>query len=236
MPDMEFTAQVRAFPSRGRARMNADDLLLIPVKEGEELVVCRTGEEKTIVVTAFADQLVDKGHMRLSKEDLDVIGAAQGDTLYVKRKVPLTETITAGFDSTKEKVGTTLDPHVRKIDASLKGGAAAVSGAVAKIPVPEQITSLVDSAKKKLAPSDAAQLSKVLKDNEGSVRMVEVASGTEMRMLSAIKLPEGILVTAIRRGDEVLIYGPSLAVLGGDTVFIIGKEPGLSEAAKVIGA
>ena len=247
MADMELIAQVRALPSRGRARLNTGDLDLIPVKEGEAIEVSRSGQDKSLVVTVFADQHVDKGFIRLDKADLDVLAAAEGERLTVRRKGSIVEgfkqstddvakSVGSGIDTMGAKIGAAIDPGVKTIDKGLKSGAAAVSGAVASIPVPEQVTGLIESAKKKLTPGDAAQLAKILKENEGSVKSVTVASGAPVRMLSGIKLPAGVTVAAVKRGDDVLIHQATLTILGGDTVFVIGSEPGLSEAVKVIGA
>lgn len=254
MADMELIAQVRALPSRGRARLNTGDIDLIPVKEGEAIEIYLPGQDKPLVVTVFADQHVEKGYIRLDKADLDLLGAGEGDRLAVRRKAGLTEGIKkstddvakkvgSGLDTMGAKIGAAIDPGVKKIDEGLMTGAAAVSGAVSQvsgaagsIPVPEQITGLIESAKKKLTPGDAAQLAKILKENEGSVKSVTVASGAPVRMLSGIKLPAGVTVAAVKRGDDVLIHQATLTILGGDTVFVIGSEPGLSEAVKVIGA
>lgn len=247
MADMEFIAQARAFPSRGRARLNTDDLALIPVNEEDSLEVYRTGQEKTISVTVFADAHVDKGSIRLSKEDLEQLDAREGDRLSVRKKPDITESIkkstdefarnvNAGLDSVGSNIGAAIDPGVKKIDSALMGGAAKVTGAVGSITLPEQVTNLIEGAKKTLSPGDAAELARILKANEGAVRSVTVAAGTPVRMLAGIKLPTGVVVAAIRRGDDVLMHGPSLAVLAGDTVFLVGKEPGLSEAAQIIGS
>jgi hypothetical protein len=247
MADMELIAQVRALPSRGRARLNTGDIDLIPVKEGEAIEISLPGQDKPLVVTVFADQHVEKGYIRLDKADLDQLGVGEGTRLAVRRKAGISEglkkstdemakTVGSGIDAMGAKIGAAIDPGVKKIDEGLKTGAAAVSGAAGSIPVPEQVTNLIESAKKKLTPGDAAQLAKILKENEGSVKSVIVASGAPVRMLSGIKIPAGVTVAAVKRGDDVLIHQPTLAILAGDTVFLIGSEPGLSEAVKVIGA
>ena len=66
MDEIQLIAQKRAFPSRGRARVHSDVLSKLDIEEGASIDIGIPDAEKWISVTAFADSLVESGHIRLS--------------------------------------------------------------------------------------------------------------------------------------------------------------------------
>ena len=98
MEGIQLKVQVRAFPSVGRARLHESVLPDLGVKEGESLEIMKypavyDEKAKPISVAAYADRMLEKDIIKLSPEDIAALGVAEGDTVTVRRKVPLTEEI-----------------------------------------------------------------------------------------------------------------------------------------------
>ena len=101
--------QTRAFPSRGRARVHESVLPELGIETGENIEIQRypLAEEekpKPLVLSAYADTMVEKDFIRMSPEDIARLGIAEGDTVIVRRKVPLTEVIGKKVGSTGKTV------------------------------------------------------------------------------------------------------------------------------------
>lgn len=123
--------KVRSFPSKGRARVHQSVLPELAVKEGESLSLMKypqVSDDKTkpVSVTAYGDKQVGKGVIMLSPEDIAALGVAEGDTIAVKRKVPLTEKITKKAAPT----GTAVKEGATKAGTAVKGGATKAGTAV----------------------------------------------------------------------------------------------------------
>jgi len=223
MDEIELVAQKRAFPSKGRARINAEILEAIGIETGADIEIRIPDNEKWIAATAFADSLVDSGHIRLSEEDLKALGADAGAKLRIRRKTPLAEHITTKIAGAGEAIKTASPESVK---AGAAGAAASVSAAFG---------SVYERALKALKPSDAVALDKALKANQGEVRAVVVPDGKEIRPLSTIDLPEGVVLAAVQRGDSIQTTTPSFLLLTGDIVYLVGDSSLLDESSKVIG-
>jgi len=52
---------------------------------------------------------------------------------------------------------------------------------------------------------------------------------------SSIKLPTGVVIAAVQRGDAIQTVDPSFLLVGGDIVYLVGETNLLDEASKVIG-
>lgn len=109
MKEIELTIQTRAFPSEGRARVHESVLLMLEVKEEEAIEIMKLPlnmdeKQKQITLNVYADTMVDKGVIRLSPEDIAELAAADGDTVHVQRKIPLTEMISKKLNKTGEAI------------------------------------------------------------------------------------------------------------------------------------
>jgi formylmethanofuran dehydrogenase subunit D len=123
--------KVRSFPSKGRARVHESVLPEIAVKEGDSISLMKypqVSDDKTkpVSVTAYGDKQVGKGVIMLSPEDIAALGVAEGDTIAVKRKVPLTEKITKKTAPT----GTAVKEDAVKAGSAVKTGAVKAGSAV----------------------------------------------------------------------------------------------------------
>jgi hypothetical protein len=245
MDEIQLIAQKRAFPSRGRARVHSDVLGKLEIDEGATIDIGILDADKWISATAFADSLVESGHIRLSEEDLKVLGASEGSKLRIKKKPALSEQIRSSVTG----AGASVSEGMGKAGKSIKGAStesikAGATGAAADIGASlgkagDQFTTAfnqaVEAAKKKLKPADAVILDKALKANKGEVRAVHVNAGTGIRPLSGIKLPKGVVLAAVQRGDAIQTTDPSFVLVSGDTVYLVGESILLDEASKVIG-
>ncbi|WP_317137227.1 hypothetical protein [Methanochimaera problematica] len=80
-----------------------------------------TGEEeksKPIVVSVFADSMVKTDVIRMSPEDIARLGALEGDTVIIKRKIPFTEVIGIKAGNT----GKTIKEETSKAGATIEKG------------------------------------------------------------------------------------------------------------------
>ena len=245
MDEIQLIAQKRAFPSRGRARIHSDVLVKLEIEEGATIDIGIPEGDKWISVNAFADSLVEPGHIRLSEEDLKVLGTSEGSKLRIKKKPALTEQI----KSTVTNAGASVSGSLGKAGESIKGAStesikAGAAGAAAGVGASlgkagDQFTTAfnqaVEAAKKKLKPADAVILDKSLKANRGEVRAVHVNAGTGTRTLSGIILPKGVVLAAVQRGDAIQTTDSSFVLVSGDTVYLVGESSLLDEASKVIG-
>ena len=101
--------KVRAFPSKGRARVHESVLPLLEAKEGEALLLARypaawDDKTKKVSITAYGDKQVDKSVIMLSPEDMAALGVAEGDSVSAIRKGTWTEKITKGAKKTGASV------------------------------------------------------------------------------------------------------------------------------------
>jgi len=245
MDEIQLIAQKRAFPSRGRARIHSDVLTKLEIEEGATIDIGILDADKWISATAFADSLVESGHIRLSEEDLKVLGASEGSKLRIKKKPALSEQIRSSVTGAGASVSDGLGKagesikgaSTESIKAGAAGAAAGVGASLGKAgdQFATAFNQAVEAAKKKLRPSDVEVLQKVLKANKGEVRAVQVNAGTGTRSLSSIKLPKGVVLAAVQRGDAIQTTDSSFILVSGDTVYLVGESSLLDEASKVIG-
>lgn len=137
VPTMEgvyLKVQTRAFPSRGRARVHESVLPELGIETGEHIEIQRypLAEEekpKPLVLSAYADAMVEEDVVRMSPEDIARLGIAEGDTVLVRRKVPLTEAIGKKMGATGKtieegagKAGKTIEEGFKDIGEKIKPG------------------------------------------------------------------------------------------------------------------
>jgi hypothetical protein len=245
MDEIVLIAQKRAFPSRGRARIHSDVLSKLGIEEGATIEIGIPEPEKWISATAFADSLVESGHIRLSEEDLKVLGASEGAKLRVRKKEAMTEQIRSSVQGAAASVSTGIGKAGESIKGaspeSIKAGAAGAAAGVgaslgkAGEAISTAFGQAVEAAKKNLKPADAVTLDNALKANKGEVRAVIVPAGAGTRALSSIKLPKGVVLAAVQRGDAIQTTDPSFILVSGDTVYLVGETKLLDEAFRVIG-
>ena len=124
----------------------------LEIEEGATIEIGIPDVDKWISATAFADSMVESGHIRLSEEDLKAIGTSEGSKLRIRKKASMTEQIKGGVGKTGEAIkGTSTE----SIKAGAAGAASSVSTGLGKAghSVSAAFSNAYEAAKKKLKPS-----------------------------------------------------------------------------------
>ena len=134
MEDIYLKVQTRAVPSRGRARLHESVITRLGVEVGENIEVQRYPLEeeehpKPLVLSAYADAMVEEDAIRMSTDDIARLGVAEGDSVIVRRKIPLTEVIGKKAGATGRavqegagKAGKSIEEGVKDIGEKIRPG------------------------------------------------------------------------------------------------------------------
>ena len=139
MESIELRIQQRAFPSKGRARLHESLLGKLDLKEGDEVELSVEKTVKPVIVTVFADSLVEEGYIRLSTEDIAKLGTAPGTMVTVKKRPALGDRMKKGAGDTVESVKTSaaqgseaIKGGAQKASESIKSGASSAKESIEK--------------------------------------------------------------------------------------------------------
>ncbi|HEX3000899.1 MAG TPA: hypothetical protein VHN82_00780 [Methanoregula sp.] len=139
MQEIRLSLRKRAFPSRGRARLNAAHLPEVGITEGEQADLVNEATGASVTVTIVADTLVLEGQVRVSAEDLTALGLSENEMVLIRKTPPLNEKIR----KMAEEAGTSVQKGVDSLDRSLTKTAGNV-----KIASEKASKDLSDAAKK----------------------------------------------------------------------------------------
>jgi hypothetical protein len=134
MQEVRLTLRKRAFPSQGRVRFNIAHLPDLGILEGDHVDLINESTKKSVTVTVIADTMVRQGQVRVSEEDLKMLGLQDDDEVLVRKTPPLQEKIkkaaadagsslsrrTAGMDDAVRKTAVELTTEAAKTAGSLK--------------------------------------------------------------------------------------------------------------------
>lgn len=126
MQEVRFTIRKRAFPSEGRVRLNVAHLPGLGIHDGDHVDLVNEATQKVITTTVIADTMVPEGQIRVSAEDLEVLGLLDGGEILVRKTPPLDEKLkkaAADAGKTISKGVGSLDGAVRKTAGDVKTGA-----------------------------------------------------------------------------------------------------------------
>lgn len=134
MEGIYLKVKTRAVPSRGRARLHESVITKLGVEVGENIEVQRYPLEedehpKPLVLSAYADAMVEEDVIRMSAEDIARLGIAEGDSVIIQRKIPLTEVISKKAGATGKavqegagKAGKSIEEGVKDIGEKIRPG------------------------------------------------------------------------------------------------------------------
>jgi len=130
MQELRLTVKKRAFPSRGRVRLNVVHLPFLGVVEGGNVELINEETGKTINAVVIADTMVVEGQIRVSEEDLAALGLLDTAMLLVRKAAPLQEKIKKAAADANVRVAQgvdQLDRTLRKTseDVTAEAGKAA---------------------------------------------------------------------------------------------------------------
>jgi hypothetical protein len=135
MQEIRLTLKKRAFPSRGRARINAVHLPDLGVTEGGQADLINEATGTSVTVSVVADTMVTEGQVRVSAEDLAALGLAEGGAVLVRKTAPLNEKIRKVAEDAGKSVQKhvdTLDKTLTKTAGDVKTGAEKASDSISK--------------------------------------------------------------------------------------------------------
>jgi hypothetical protein len=133
MQEVRLTIRKRAFPSKGRVRLNAAHLPNLGIHEGGHIDLTNEATRKTVTTTVIADTLVPQGEVRVSVEDLKVLGLEDGEKVLVVKTPPLQEKArkaAADANVSFSRGVDKLDTAVRKTAGEVKTGAEKAAGSL----------------------------------------------------------------------------------------------------------
>ncbi|MDI9632657.1 MAG: hypothetical protein QXL43_00995 [Methanolinea sp.] len=115
MGSLKLKVMERVFPSRGRARINEVHLKALGINEGDEVEISAGTGTKPVVVTVYADTLVEEGLIRLSPEDIAEAGAVPGGEVVVTRVPPMKERAAQAVGKVEESIGKGIESVKKKL-------------------------------------------------------------------------------------------------------------------------
>ena len=118
MQELRLTIKKRAFPSKGRVRLNIAQITDLEVLEGEHVDLINEATKKTVKASVIADTMVPVGQIRVSEEDLTALGLQDKDEVLVKKTPPLMDKLKKTGDDIKAgavKAGSDVKKSVKKV-------------------------------------------------------------------------------------------------------------------------
>ena len=126
MQEVRLTIRKRAFPSEGRVRLNVAHLPELGIRDGDHVDLVNDATQQVVTTIVVADTMVQEGQIRVSAEDLEVLGLLDGGEVLVRRTPPLEEKVrkaAADANIAFAKGVDKLDDAVRKTAGEVKTGA-----------------------------------------------------------------------------------------------------------------
>jgi formylmethanofuran dehydrogenase subunit D len=103
-PESKVTLEIEESPITGKsgvARINEETLKILHLEEGKSAVV--ESKSKSVLLTIYADSMIDKNKIKIRKADLKKLKVGKGDDVSLTTPKPLTDVIRSklGFKSEK---------------------------------------------------------------------------------------------------------------------------------------
>jgi len=155
MQEVRLTIRKRAFPSRGRVRLNIAHLADLSVKEGENADLISEVTGRSVTTTVIAATMVPQGQVRVSVVDLAALGLDEGGEVLLRKTPPLKEKLKKAADdagAALSKSAASVDRSVAKAAGSVKKGAVEAQGRIGR--AAKQTAKDVKNAVKKAAGDD----------------------------------------------------------------------------------
>lgn len=93
MQEIRLTIRKRAFPSQGRVRLNVAHLTSLEIRDGDKVDLVGEATGKSVTAEVIADTMVPEGQIRVSGEDLAVLGLGDGQDVLVTKTPPVEEKV-----------------------------------------------------------------------------------------------------------------------------------------------
>jgi hypothetical protein len=135
MQELRLTIRKRAFPSKGRVRLNIAHLDDLGIKDGENVDLVSEATGTCVTTIVVADTMVREGQVRVSAEDLEALGLEDNSEVLLRKTPPLQEKLKKAADNAGaaiSKGAASLDKSVAKAAGDLKTEAGKAAGSVKK--------------------------------------------------------------------------------------------------------
>jgi len=135
MHEIRLTLKKRAFPSQGRVRLNIAHLPELGIQEGDHVDLINETTKKIVTTTVIADTMVREGQLRVSEEDLKLLGLHDDEDVLVRKTPPLEAKLkkaAADANVALSEGAKKLDGAARKTAGDVKAGAAKATETVKK--------------------------------------------------------------------------------------------------------
>lgn len=126
MKEVRLKIKKRAFPSHGRVRLNGSILTELGIQNGSSVNLINSATKKSVSVTVFTDTMVEKGHARVSEEDLKAVGLKEGDEVIIRVTPPLADRLKKSAEKASRTVSEqtgTLGKKAKQTAEHAKAGA-----------------------------------------------------------------------------------------------------------------
>lgn len=226
--NLTLTVFADSLVEKGEIRISEDDLKRLGIPDGGEVVVRRKTPMAEQVKTAAGD-IAD----RLSKGISDLGGVVSEKSSDLKEgTIQAAQDIQDKAREVSSKIAEGVAPLGEKIGDAGRETAAKIQQMVPTA----RFNATVEAGLKRLKPGDAAELKKILLQNEGDIRAVSVTATTAAgRTVQNLTLPPDVIMVAIQRADNTLTIPAADTIINmGDMVYLIGKEKGLQYMATIL--
>jgi uncharacterized protein with PhoU and TrkA domain len=241
---LTLTAFADSLVETTQIRISEEDLKKLGIESGTSVTVRRK--------TPLVEQVKAAAHdisEKATKGAHDISETVSAKTAALKEEIaPIGEKISEAGRDTANKISEGIAPISEKISEAGRDTANKISEGIA--PISEKISeagretaarisdmvptarfnAAVETGIKRLNPGDAADLKKLLLNNEGDIRAVTVTAKTAAgRTIQNLTLPPDAIIAAIQRVDNTLVIPvPDTMLMSGDTAYLIGKESALN--------
>ena len=126
MQEVRLTLKKRAFPSQGRVRLNVAHLPDLGIHDGDKVDLINESTKKTVTSAVMADTMVREGQVRVSEEDLKLLGLHDDEEVLVRKTPPMDaklKKMAAEANASLTKGVDALDRSVKKTAGEVKAGA-----------------------------------------------------------------------------------------------------------------
>jgi len=183
MDSLQLRVQKRSFPSHGRARVHTKALERLGIAEEEDLEVTPASGGKAVVVTAFADEMVDEEVIRLSTDDMKAIEVSEGDLVIATRRLPIQGQVRKVARETADQISRrageagdslkdaaaqarveasqaadAMKEHASRVKTTVTGAAAGAAARIEDYNLSGRVNAAVEAAMKRLRPAESKRL------------------------------------------------------------------------------
>lgn len=112
IPNITLQVKESRVSTPGTVRINNNTLEKLQMSEGEKLDVYFVEKKKTVIT--YADGLINEGEISIRKEDMDDLGAENGENVVVSPHEPFTERLKETLEESTGRLKETVEGSTEK--------------------------------------------------------------------------------------------------------------------------